>query len=202
LPARRRRHHAHDIVNKASHLLFGATAGALAAVELGAPLAAGAAVGAVAGLAPDVDHPGSTLGRQLPRAYHALTPGHRGPTHTVEWCALLGWGIAQLLPYAGASQAWAAVVGWAAFAGACSHLVADLLTEQGIPATMLLVLTRRLRLGPSFLRGGRVRLPRWLAIRTGGWAEPVVTAAAVALGLVTMGGWWPDLAAWVYGRIG
>jgi inner membrane protein len=189
-------------VNKASHLLFGATAGAFASAQLGAPLSIGAAAGALAGLAPDVDHPGSTLGRQLPRAYHALTPGHRGPTHTLEWCALLGWGVAQLLPYAGVGRAWAVLVGWAVFAGACSHLVADLLTEQGIPATMLLVLSRRLGLGPWFLRGGRVRLPRWLAIRTGGWAEPVVTAVAVALGLVTLGGWWSAVAAWLQGRIG
>jgi inner membrane protein len=181
-------------VNKASHLLFGATAGAYAAAELGAPVVAGVAVGAIAGLAPDVDHPGSTLGRQLPRAYHALTPGHRGPTHTVEWCALLGWAVAQLLPYAGVDPAWAAVIGWATFAGACSHLVADLLTEQGIPATILLVLTRKLRIGAGFMRVGRIRLPGWLAIRTGGWAEPVVTAVVVALALVTLGGWWPQLA--------
>jgi inner membrane protein len=189
-------------MNKASHLLFGATAGAFAAVQLGAPTAVGAAVGAAAGLAPDVDHPGSTLGRQLPRAYHLLTPGHRGPTHTVEWCALLAWAVAKLLPFAGASQAWSAAIGWTVFAGACSHLVADLLTEQGIPATLLLVLTRRLRLGPHFTRVGRVRLPHWLAIRTGGWAEPVVTTVFVALGLVTLGGWWPSLAAWVHGRLG
>jgi inner membrane protein len=193
-------------VNKASHLLFGATAGALASAQLGAPLSIGAAAGALAGLAPDVDHPGSTLGRQLPRAYHALTPGHRGPTHTLEWCALLGWGVAQLLPYAGVGRAWAVLVGWAVFAGACSHLLADLLadllTEQGIPATMLLVVTRKLRIGAGFMRVGRVRLPAWLAIRTGGWAEPLVTAVAVAIGLVTLSGWWPSVAAWVHSRIG
>jgi inner membrane protein len=175
-------------MNKASHLLFGATAGAFASAQLGAPLGVGAAVGAVAGLAPDMDHPGSTLGRQLPRAYHALTPGHRGPTHTVEWCALLG-------------EAWAVLVGWAVFAGACSHLLADLLTEQGVPGTMLLVLTRKLRIGLKFMRVGRMRLPAWLAIRTGGWAEPLVTAVAVALGLVTLSGWWPSVAAWVSSRM-
>jgi len=190
-------------MNKASHLLFGATAGAFAAVQLGAgvgaPVVAGVAVGALAGLAPDVDHPGSTLGRRLPRAYHALTPGHRGPTHTVEWCALLAWVVAKLLPPAGAGPALAAAIGWTVFAGACSHLVADLLTEQGIPGTMLLVLTRRFGIGSGFMRVGRIRLPRWLAIRTGGWAEPVVTAIVVALALVTIGGWWPDLATFVRG---
>jgi inner membrane protein len=189
-------------VNKASHLLLGATAGTLTAAHLGAPLAAGAAIGAVAGLAPDIDHPGSTLGRRLPRVYHALTPGHRGPTHTVEWCALLAWAVAHLASLAGAPPWWAATVGWLVFAGACSHLAADLVTEQGIPGTVLLVILYKVRAAPWWARTGRVRVPRWLAIRTGGAAEPIVAGVVVLAGLVTLVGWWAPLLAWVGDRLG
>ena len=189
-------------MNKTSHMLLGATAGALAAHRLGAPLSAGAGIGALAGLAPDVDHPGSTLGRRLPRAYHRLTPGHRGPTHTVEWCALLAWALAQLLGLVGMADGWAAVVGWCVLAGALSHLAADLLTEQGIPGTMALVVLYRVHAAPWWARRGRIRLPRWLAIRTGGPVEPVVAGLAVLAGLVTLAGWWAPLIAWFGQRLG
>jgi inner membrane protein len=183
-------------------MLIGATAGAFAAAQLNAPLGYGAAIGAVAGLLPDVDHPGSTLGARLPRAYHLLTPGHRGPTHTVEWCALIAWGLAWLFGLAGAPEWAVALLGWGVFAGAVSHLFADLMTEQGIPGTILLVIAYKIRAAPFWARRGRIRLPRWLAIRTGGWAEPLVTGLAVLAGIVTIGGWWPQLSGWVSTRLG
>jgi inner membrane protein len=179
-------------------MLIGATAGAFASTKLGAPLGIGLAFGSVAGLLPDVDHPGSTLGKRLPRAYHALTPGHRGPTHTVEWCALAGWFIGWLAHLCGVPGAWADVFGWCVFAGACSHLLADLLTEQGIPGSIILVTLYNLGAAPSWARRGRIRLPRWLAIRTGGWAEPMVAWVTVLAGVITIGNWWAIISAWLF----
>jgi inner membrane protein len=59
---------------------------------------------------PDLDHPHSVVGRLLPRWWHRLTPGHRGPTHSLVWCA-----------------------GLAVLAGALSHVLADGLTVAGVP---------------------------------------------------------------------
>ncbi|HLH70049.1 MAG TPA: metal-dependent hydrolase [Candidatus Dormibacteraeota bacterium] len=150
-----------------SHVVIGAVAGVAVARALHGDLLAGALVGGVAGLAPDVDTPGSIVGRRLPRWWHRMTPGHRGLTHSLAWCLALGmvaYGVeAWALGEAPGRPLFAAVV----VAGSLSHLLADGLTEEGVP--LLWPLSRR-----------RVVLAGVLAFRTGSWLEHVVTATVAA----------------------
>lgn len=95
---------------KRSHAVIGAAAGVAVAHATGASMVAGGIVAGLAGLLPDVDHPHAAVGRLLPRWWHRLTPGHRGPTHSLVWCA-----------------------GLAVLAGALSHVLADGLTVAGVP---------------------------------------------------------------------
>ena len=74
---------------KRSHFLVGGAAGVAVAHTIGDSILAGGIVGGLAGLLPDVDHPHSAVGRLLPRWWHRLTPGHRGPTHSLVWCLAL-----------------------------------------------------------------------------------------------------------------
>jgi inner membrane protein len=132
-------------------------------------------VGAVplAALAPDLDHAGSTLARVAGPVSRALARGlarllkHRGPLHSPlaalavgVLAALLGArlgvsGLGQLVGY-----------GWAA------HVLADALTDRGVP--LLWPLWRR-----------RVRLPWGLGPATGGIGEASVVVAT----LLACGGW-------------
>jgi membrane-bound metal-dependent hydrolase YbcI (DUF457 family) len=68
---------------KRSHAVIGAAAGVAVAHATGASMVAGGIVAGLAGLLPDVDHPHAAVGRLLPRWWHRLTPGHRGPTHSL-----------------------------------------------------------------------------------------------------------------------
>jgi len=119
---------------KRSHALIGAATGAATATLMARQPLAGAAIGTVAGLLPDVDHPTATVGKLLPAWWHRLTPGHRGPTHTLWWCALAGllvqlvanWVAAPLVSRP-ASPLW----GMATFTGSFSHVLADGLTTEG-----------------------------------------------------------------------
>src|SRR5919197_1885449 len=117
---------------KRSHALIGAAAGVATAKAIGGPLAVTGLVGGVAALLNDVDHPESVIGRLLPRWWHRLTPGHRGPTHSLAWCAglaLLVWAGQSLLLDAPAPPLLGAAVG----VGALSHVLADGLTVAGVP---------------------------------------------------------------------
>lgn len=115
-----------------SHTTIGAAAGAAAAAVTGDNLLIGVLVGGVAGLLPDLDHPSSTLGRLLPRWWHKLTPGHRGPTHTIWWCALAAI-VVQAIAMQAASTDAPPIWGLATFAGGLSHIICDSLTTQGAP---------------------------------------------------------------------
>jgi inner membrane protein len=147
---------------KRSHATLGAVAGLAVANVTGEPLLAGAVVGSLAALAPDLDHPSSAVGRLLPAWWHRLTPGHRGPTHSLLWCAALGL----------ACSFWSDVLALFAVAGALSHVCSDAITEQGVPWAW-----------PISKR--RVALPRLLALKTGGIAE-----ALVVVGVLAVAGWW------------
>jgi inner membrane protein len=156
---------------KRSHALIGAAAGVGVAHAAGDSLVAGGIVAALAGLLPDVDHPHAAVGRLLPRWWHRLTPGHRGPTHSLAWCAALAAAV-----YAGQSALDGAPAGpllaLAVLAGALSHVLADGLTVAGVPLWWPFRRRRAVFLGA-------------LAFRTRSWTEGLVV-----LGVVAGVGWW------------
>jgi inner membrane protein len=156
---------------KRSHAVIGAAAGVAVAHATGASMMAGAIVAGLAGLLPDIDHPHAAVGRLLPRWWHRLTPGHRGPTHSLVWCL----GLAVLV-YMGNSLANGAAAGpllaLAVLAGSLSHVLADGLTVAGVPLWWPFRRRRAVFLGV-------------LAFRTRSWAEALVVAAVVAAV-----GWW------------
>lgn len=111
-----------------SHLVVGAVAWAWIAPRLGLPVLdpASLALVAVGSVLPDMDHPGSWVGRRLWPLSHALARllGHRGFTHSLVAVALC---VAALRSH-GVSRALSGplVIGY------LSHLAADLLTPAGL----------------------------------------------------------------------
>jgi inner membrane protein len=150
-----------------SHIVIGAVAGVVVASGLHGDLLAGALVGGVAGLAPDIDTPGSMVGRRLPRWWHRLTPGHRGLTHSLVWCLALGLGAYGVEAWALGGTPGHPLFAIEVTAGSLSHLLADGLTEEGIPLLWPFSRCRVVLLGA-------------LAFRTGSWVEHAVTAAVAA----------------------
>lgn len=123
-----------------THATAGAFAGALIGHLAGAP-GIGMAVGALAGLLPDIDEPRSMIGRRtLPVSITVnLLAGHRGVTHTVWFCTVAGVLFALLSAALGQHlrafiPAWphCLVVGLMAFAGSLFHLVLDGCTRSGV----------------------------------------------------------------------
>lgn len=116
------------VVMAGSHLVVGAVAWAWVAPRLGLPVLdpASLALVAVGSVLPDMDHPGSWLGRRLWPVSHALARmlGHRGFTHSLVAVAL----CVAALRSSGVSRALSGplVIGY------LSHLVADLLTPHGL----------------------------------------------------------------------
>jgi inner membrane protein len=156
---------------KRSHALLGAAAGVAVAHASGAPLLAGGIVAGLAGLLPDIDHPHAAVGRLLPRWWHRLTPGHRGPTHSLAWCLALAAAVHaanSALNGAGAGP----LLALAVLAGSLSHVLADGLTVAGVPLWWPFRRRRAVLLGA-------------LAFRTRSWAEALVVA-----GVVVAVGWW------------
>lgn len=135
-------------------------------------------VGAIAALLPDLDSE-STLGAILPRWWHALTPGHRGLSHSL--LAVLAWWGASAVACSGLGIAGSAALLLPALivAGVVSHLAADALTDHGIC--------------PLYPLRWHLRSP--LAFRTGSWPEPVAVAltcaaaAAFVVAPLVHGGW-------------
>lgn len=178
-----------------SHAAIGACA-ALAAAHvvgadtaiahgLGAPapvagLAAAAIVapiGAIAALLPDLDEPGSTLGKLLPRWWHRLTPGHRRSTHSLLAVALVGLLVHFVVTRFGFGGLTVTVL---VVVGMLSHLAADGITDHGVP----LLWPWRQHFG----------LPLF---RTGTWPEHAVVSLAV------MGAaWWLLGIGELLGRVG
>jgi inner membrane protein len=126
-----------------THAAAGALAGATVAHFTGGNLALCMGVGALAGLLPDIDSPGSTIGRRVwpVSAFVKATTRHRGATHTVWFCLAAALGLGALSPVAGADvrryfhfHAWpaASLVGTLVFLGALTHLVLDACTPSGI----------------------------------------------------------------------
>lgn len=170
-----------------SHMLVGAVAGGLTAQAAGVSpfgIAVCAAVGGISALLPDLDHPGSLLGRHLPKWWHRRTPRHRWVTHSLTWAAGVGFLAATLIRLAGLPHA--ELVGWVVAVGIVTHLAADAITEQGVP--WFWPLLRR-----------RLVLPKWVAIKTGGWAERLLVTVLVAAGVVQLTGGWGALRAVILG---
>lgn len=135
-------------MNKTTHIIAGVTAGvavnkfvvptltnvasAEGFVGIGAVMA-GAFIGSVL---PDIDHPGSFIGRKVKPISIILnrTVGHRGMTHApifvLGLSALLGFLVMKLT---GFTQAISLFFVLGLFAGMVSHLLMDMLTKSGIP---------------------------------------------------------------------
>ena len=112
-----------------THLAFGAgcyTAFALASGEGVGPVALFFAC--TGSLLPDIDHPKSIVGRQLPKISKAISEvfGHRGITHSLMMLAIMLWVIYQ---FADTLPLWL----WALLIGYISHWVGDWMTPGGIP---------------------------------------------------------------------
>jgi membrane-bound metal-dependent hydrolase YbcI (DUF457 family) len=136
-------------------------------------VALSAGVVALAALAPDLDHAGSTLARVAGPVSRALPRGlsrllkHRGPLHS-PLAALTAGVLAGLLGARLGVTGLGPLVGY----GWAAHVLTDALTDRGVP--LLWPLRRR-----------PVRLPWGLGPATGGTGEAVVVLA----GLLACGGW-------------
>jgi len=118
------------------------------------------AISGVAALLPDIDHPGSYIGRKIPVIPTVLkwTVGHRGPFHSLA--AALGAGIIALI-------VGGKVVGLAVLIGYLAHLLGDLFTLSGVPLLFPLKFNARVPL-----------------VKTGGVLEKLVVFPALSVGVV------------------
>lgn len=138
------------------HLLFSVTCVLLAhKVELTPALADASLwhivpMALASALLPDLDHPRSLLGRQLPWISGPLSRlfGHRGFTHSLLAVGMGVWGLAQV------EAPWllSGAVKDALIVGYLSHLLGDWLTPMGIP--LLWPWRRRFRLPGLPLKSG------------------------------------------------
>jgi inner membrane protein len=157
-----------------SHLAIGT---AVCGLAIGAglleadPITFGAV--ALGSLAPDIEHPRSTLGRLVPFISWPLNKwiGHRTATHPAAALATIGLptAVAALLDPLHTRALAAFVIGYGL------HIAADLLTAEGCALAY-----------PNL-----TRFVFWPAVHTGGPAEPFV-AGFITLGLfVTLLAWFP-----------
>jgi len=173
----------------------GAGLGSLIGLACGHPLT-GLVVGGLAGLLPDIDHPGSLLGRQVRVLASVLEEccGHRqSPTHTIMFCAPAG--VAVGLGGAAAVHAWPVVA--AGVVGALSHLGLDASTLSGIrPLRVWLPRLRRVS-GTPWVKGWSMLIEAWdrlaAACEGSAWANrrlrgPVVTGDDWREGVVVLAG--------------
>lgn len=88
-------------------------------------------------LAPDIDHPDSTISRRAPGSWlPRLFVSHRGFTHSLAALAIAGIVATELVP------AWALLI----VAALASHIVCDMMTPSGV--SLLWPLEGRYRLLP------------------------------------------------------
>jgi inner membrane protein len=144
-------------------------------------LAACAVATFLGGLAPDLDKPGSKLWQKIPGGSilaglvrPAFIGGHRHLSHSLLGTALFAGGM-HLLLHAAPDGYFRVVPVFTCFVAAyVSHLVADSLTEDGVPWLYPL--------------GGRYGFPpvrRW-RIKTGGWFEFAVVLPALWAALIAI----------------
>lgn len=155
----------------------------------------------------DLDHPrfrgkmhfGAALVRGSGRLGYLLrTPKdkarddvHRGPSHCLEWCLLLGLLVTGLTWRAGVSLGYAPWLGGAVALGTASHIAADVMTPSGVPVSALY----------SWLRHGEVWRRYslgWFATDSGGerfLAVPIFYGITTVMGLAMVGALVPLLSA-------
>jgi len=116
-------------VRGTTHFSAGAAIGTLVGALAGHPVA-GLITGAAAGLVPDVDYPGSLIGKYVrPLAvYLEEKAGHREITHTLLFCIPAGFVLGLL---AGVITGSLTLI-LAGILGTISHLVLDAMTKTGI----------------------------------------------------------------------
>ena len=152
-----------------THLVMGLSAGYLV---VGPDVALLAAAGVIS-LIPDIDHPGSKVGRKAPVFSVVLRIffGHRGVLHSLAGVVVFGLAAA----LAGGQGLGVAVV-----AGYLAHLLGDILTPYGVPLLWPLP--------------WRVRIP---VVKTGGMLERYVVFPVVLVGLVVLvgGNYWGKVVA-------
>lgn len=132
-----------------THLVLGLAFGVAVASVAPPDLASRAmiiVVGGIGGLLPDIDHPKSIVSGYLPGVGHMVRvfASHRGPTHSLFFVSTL---IAVLFAIHAPIHVIAAGAG-----GLLSHILADMLTVNGVP--ILLPVSRRyFRLVPALVLG-------------------------------------------------
>lgn len=140
------------------------------------------AVSSVASLLPDIDQPSSSLWRALPfgrLAGQMVNPfiEHRNLSHSFLGTALISLAVYKLLglmpDYWGVNTN---IVFWVFLASYLSHLLADMVTVQGIP--LLFPYQQMYGLPPKPFDG--------LRIVTGKWFENLVVFPVANLALVTI----------------
>lgn len=118
-----------------THAVGGALAGAIAGKMVG-DVYVGIAVGTIASLLPDIDHPKSMLGRRIPIIPSIISRifGHRTITHSIWFCLLVGFATYLLFSPINSQidNSYALGMAFVAFMGCLSHLVLDGLTSGGI----------------------------------------------------------------------
>ena len=163
----------------ANHAVLGATGGFLAGTYLEAPIGIRilmSAVGTFGGLLPDIDTKSSLLGRHLPHFWHKITPGHRGLTHSLLYCAvvygILFWLLATIQPWLESAHLSVLTdrpyIPIAVTVGALTHLFADSLTVQGVP--FFYPFSKR-----------KIRLLGPLSFKTGSGVEPAVVTMLLSI---------------------
>lgn len=142
-----------------THLVFGVTAAFglshLGLLEASVPVFAAASLGS---LLPDIDHPGSVVGRRLWLVSMPVSMifGHRGITHSliavVAMSAAIAWQIG--------AQSWIVALA----IGYLTHLIGDWLTPSGVP----------------FLWPNRRKFSSPIGFKTNSMAEMVCLVAMIA----------------------
>ncbi len=148
-----------------THLVIGAAAGLGVGVAMGADwrdMLILTGVAALAALLPDIDHPNGSIRQKMGFLGHIglFWLSHRGITHTLLALAVVELSAFYFLPYA---------LALAVALGYLSHLVADMVTRNGLPI-----------LWPLYRRHLHL-LPRPLRISTGGIIETMIFFAVVFL---------------------
>jgi inner membrane protein len=152
-----------------SHVLIGLGAGALLAATMDAStlhLGAAALVGGLGAMLPDIDHRHAPIRQKLGIVGDLLLfwLPHRGLTHSfLLWLVITGVGV-----LAAAPLQFPVLFALALSVGYGSHILADMMTQRGLPLLY--------PWGRTFYL-----LPKWFRVTTGSWSE------WIAVGIIILG---------------